>query len=81
MFVSAAGYHHHFGLNVWNSNGAGMRPEKELGLGSMTMELAQDDDLVRLVVRLDTNSWKYEKDNQKLTTQDPRGNVLEFVVR
>jgi catechol 2,3-dioxygenase len=39
LFVSAAGYHHHFGLNVRNSNGAGMRPEKELGLGTITMEL------------------------------------------
>ncbi len=81
LFVSAAGYHHHFGLNVWNSNGAGMRPEKELGLGTITMELAQDDDLVRLAARLDTNSWKYEKGNQKLTTQDPWGNILVFVVR
>jgi catechol-2,3-dioxygenase len=68
-------------LNVRNSNGAGMRPEKELGLGTITMELWSADDIARLVSRLDTVKWKYEKDNQTLTTRDPRGNVLEFVVR
>lgn len=81
LFVSSAGYHHHFGLNIWNSNGAGVRPEKEYGLGRISMELAQDEDLVRLAARLDTNSWKYEKNNQTLTTRDPWGNVLVFVVR
>lgn len=81
LFVSAAGYHHHFGLNVWNSNGAGMRPDKELGLGVVTMEIGSTHDIAKLAQRLDAAHYRYEKDNQKLSMQDPWGNRLIFVAR
>lgn len=32
LFVSAGGYHHHLGLNVWNSRRAGPPPENATGL-------------------------------------------------
>jgi catechol 2,3-dioxygenase len=36
LFVSAGGYHHHIGLNTWDSEGAGMR-EPALGLEKFTI--------------------------------------------
>jgi catechol 2,3-dioxygenase len=35
-FMGAGGYHHHIGLNVWNSAGAGPRPY-ETGLAELTL--------------------------------------------
>lgn len=34
LFVSAGGYHHHIGLNIWNSRGSSPAPENSLGLQS-----------------------------------------------
>jgi catechol 2,3-dioxygenase len=31
-FLGAGGYHHHIGLNTWQSNGAGPAPERAAGL-------------------------------------------------
>ena len=38
-FVSAGGYHHHLGINVWNGQGAGPAPEHRAGLRHWTVEL------------------------------------------
>jgi catechol 2,3-dioxygenase len=40
LFVSAGGYHHHLGLNVWNGIGAPPPPEHAVGLRAFTIESA-----------------------------------------
>jgi catechol 2,3-dioxygenase len=42
LFVSAGGYHHHLGMNVWESSGAGRR-EPALGLESFEVLVDQAD--------------------------------------
>jgi catechol 2,3-dioxygenase len=32
VFISAGGYHHHIGLNIWHSKGAGPAPVNTVGL-------------------------------------------------
>lgn len=39
LFVSAGGYHHHLGLNIWESRGRGPAPEGSLGLAHYTVLL------------------------------------------
>jgi catechol 2,3-dioxygenase len=48
-FVSAGGYHHHLGFNVWNGKGVGPPPEHTAGLRHWTIQLpaAADVDTVR----------------------------------
>ena len=47
-FVSAGGYHHHLGFNVWRGQGVGPAPEHTVGLRHWTVELPQDElDAVR----------------------------------
>jgi catechol 2,3-dioxygenase len=48
-FVSAGGYHHHLGFNVWQGRGVGPAPEHTAGLRHWTIELptAADVDAVR----------------------------------
>ena len=41
-FLSAAGYHHHVAVNVWNGRGAGPAPEHTAGLHHWTVELPAD---------------------------------------
>jgi catechol 2,3-dioxygenase len=38
-FVSAGGYHHHLGFNIWNGRGAGPAPGHTAGLRHWTVEL------------------------------------------
>ena len=42
-FVSAGGYHHHLGFNVWRGPGVGPAPEHTVGLRHWTIELPQDE--------------------------------------
>jgi catechol 2,3-dioxygenase len=42
-FVSAGGYHHHLGFNVWRGRGVGPAPEHTVGLRHWTVELPQAD--------------------------------------
>lgn len=44
-FVSAGGYHHHLGLNVWAGEGAAPPPPDAAGLRYFTVELPTQDDL------------------------------------
>lgn len=79
LFVSVGWYHHHFGLNVWNSNGAGIRPWSQQWLGTMTLQLAHSDDIIRLAQRL-AQAWiSFEQKNQQLIVADPWGNILCFI--
>lgn len=39
LFISTGKYHHHIGLNTWNSRGGAPLPEKATGLKSFTMVL------------------------------------------
>ena len=41
-FVSAGGYHHHLGFNVWQGEGVGPAPAGTVGLDHWTVLLADD---------------------------------------
>ncbi len=79
LFVSVGWYHHHFGLNVWNSNGAGMRPSSQQWLGKMILQLLTSDDITRLAYRMKKAEISFEQKNQQLIVADPWGNVLVFI--
>jgi len=42
-FLSSGRYHHHLGLNVWQSAGAGRRDDKATGLAWFSLEIARAD--------------------------------------
>lgn len=47
LFVSAGGYHHHFGLNVWHSRGGAAAPANSARLLSVTVYRPGEDADVR----------------------------------
>lgn len=42
LFVSAGGYHHHLGMNTWNSLGAPPTPPNAVGLRYLTIQLPDE---------------------------------------
>ncbi|AKH33194.1 Catechol-2,3-dioxygenase [candidate division SR1 bacterium Aalborg_AAW-1] len=76
LFVSAGGYHHNFGLNVWNSDGATTRPDNQYGLGEMTIILPTQDDIENLKNRLTQAGVEFTDDSNGLKFSDPWNNKL-----
>lgn len=80
-FLSAGGYHHHIGINTWNGVGALPPPEDSVGLRYFTIQLPGEDELERLVERLERARVFYEKSDDGLFTRDPSQNGMLFVVK
>ncbi len=51
-FVSAGGYHHHIGLNTWQSKGAGPSPRRSTGLFHTAILYPTRRDLATIYQRL-----------------------------
>lgn len=79
LFVSAGGYHHHIGLNVWTSRGAGPRAAS-LGLGTMDIVLPTPDDAGALRERLGSRGVAVANDGQTLRFTDPWGSQIRVTV-
>lgn len=73
LFVSAGGYHHHMGMNTWNSRGAGPRT-RALGLGSVDIRVGSLDDLAALEERMLRFRVPVENDGVALSFDDPWAN-------
>ncbi len=80
LFVSAGGYHHHMAMNVWNSRGAGRRPNT-LGLGRIDIEVPSGDDLGELVERMNHHGLGTRDDGRTVSVDDPWGNRITVVAR
>lgn len=76
LFVAAGGYHHHIGMNTWNSAGAGPRAAS-LGLGQVSIELPTTDDVDSLVSRLRTAGVEMRHDGETLRFDDPWKTLIE----
>jgi len=79
LFVAAGGYHHHVGLNVWNSRGAGPRAAS-LGLGTMDIVVPTPDALGALTERLEFACTPVTHDGQTLRVSDPWGSEIRVTV-
>ncbi|PLT31388.1 VOC family protein [Peribacillus deserti] len=76
LFVSAGGYHHHLGLNVWAGIGAPHPPLDSLGLKHYTIEVAGNSDLDEMAARLHSIGAEYVMEDGFIRTADPSGNVV-----
>jgi len=81
LFTSAGGYHHHVGMNVWESRGAATRTES-LGLARFTIVVPDGAELAATAARLEAAGRSYESlDGQGggLRATDPWGTAVEVV--
>jgi len=81
LFVSAGGYHHHIGMNTWQSRGAGAAPQNTAGLQSFVIALPNRDALAEVRARLAAHDIAVqEEDEDMIIVADPWRNRVELKV-
>ncbi|HEY2769513.1 MAG TPA: VOC family protein [Solirubrobacteraceae bacterium] len=76
LFVSAGGYHHHLGLNTWNSAGSPPPPPGSVGLHSYDIVLPNAAALEVLLGRIRDAGLDTEPFGDGVLLHDPSGNAL-----
>jgi catechol 2,3-dioxygenase len=79
-FLSAGGYHHHIGVNMWNSRGAQPAPADSLGLVSYTILLAKQEARDNLLDHLNRQKQEIEKSGEDWVLKDPSQNEIMLKV-
>jgi catechol 2,3-dioxygenase len=86
-FLSAGGYHHHVGLNSWQSRGAPGAPDSAPGLRAIELELSDEAALESLErglagLRESQNAPAAARDEDgRVSVRDPDGQLLSFAHR
>jgi catechol 2,3-dioxygenase len=78
-FVSAGGYHHHLGVNVWNGQGVDGPAPHTVGLHHWTMQLPTDADVAELRSRLERGGYPVEPADGGFVVRDPWDTALAVV--
>ena len=78
-FLSAGGYHHHLGINVWNGPGVDGPPPHTAGLRRWTVQLPTDADVAELRERLGGRRQAVEPVDGGFEVRDPWGTAIAVV--
>jgi catechol 2,3-dioxygenase len=82
-FISAGGYHHHLGLNTWESRGGSPPPRGTTGLYHVAIRYPDRAQLADALRRLVEASWPIEGAtdhgvSEAIYLRDPDGNGIEI---
>lgn len=80
LFVSAGGYHHHIGMNAWQSRGAGAAPKDTVGLQTFAIALPNQEALAEVRERLTANNVPVREIEGGLVVFDPWENEIRLLV-
>lgn len=80
LFLSAGGYHHHIGLNTWNSRGASRPPANSAGLRYFSVTLKDKSEQEKIVARLKATNIPFEEHEGALALRDPWGNGILLTI-
>jgi catechol 2,3-dioxygenase len=78
-FLASGGYHHHLGINVWQSAGAGRRDETATGLAWFSLEAAKPDLFAAVEQRLRQTGAAVAAVDNGIETADPWGTRVRLV--
>jgi len=83
LFASAGGYHHHIGMNTWNSAGGSPPPPGSRGLDWFEVVLPGPGELARETERLEAGGACVEQNDDPagVLATDPSGNRLLLTSR
>lgn len=70
-FISAGGYHHHIGMNTWNSAGAPPPPPESIGLRNYVVRLPNLEELGKVLDRVHAAGVPIEEQDDGLLVRDP----------
>jgi catechol 2,3-dioxygenase len=81
-FVSAGGYHHHVGLNSWQSHGGAPAPDSAPGLRRIELALTEDgalEEIERALADASSSAALGVRDQDgAVSVSDPDGQLLRF---
>lgn len=80
LFVSAGGYHHHIGLNSWESRGGPPAPENSAGLREFTLLLPNAEEIARVAERVAAAGYAVEEAADTILLRDPFENRIRLVL-
>jgi len=78
-FVSAGGYHHHLGINVWQGEGVDGPPPHTPGLLRWTVQLPTAAEVADLRGRIEAAGGSVEQADAGFEVRDPWGTALRVV--
>ena len=81
LFLAAGGYHHHLGLNTWQSEGAPPPPEGSLGLDRYELELPSAAERDSAADRLADEGAEPQRLDEGVLASDPSGNRVLLTAR
>ena len=80
LFMSAGGYHHHLGLNVWNGEGASHSGENSVGLTWFSIVLDNENEREQMISQLQELGAMINQSGNYYEATDPSGNIIRLVV-
>ena len=78
LFVSAGGYHHHIGLNSWESRGGPPAPERSAGLREFSLLLPNADQVERVAARVAAAGSAVNETDAGILLRDPFENRIRL---
>ncbi|TBL70050.1 VOC family protein [Paenibacillus thalictri] len=78
LFISAGGYHHHIGLNMWAGRGAPVPPANATGLAYFAVLFPDAGALNETVQRLQRAGVTVDREGDVYTAKDPSGITLKL---
>jgi catechol 2,3-dioxygenase len=75
-FLSAGGYHHHLGVNVWRGKGVGPAPIGTVGLREWTIVLPSSDEVAAVRARVESSGRRAPDRDGGFSVRDPWGTAL-----
>jgi catechol 2,3-dioxygenase len=80
LFISTGGYHHHIGLNTWNSAGSSAPSENEVGLKTFTVKFPNEEARNLAINNLKTLGTEFKQKENHISTFDPSKNVIILAI-
>jgi len=81
LFVSAGGYHHHIGMNTWESRGGKPPQEPSAGLREFSISLPDPAELEKVARQIEAAGVAVEWENGTAVVLDPFQNRVRWVTK
>jgi catechol 2,3-dioxygenase len=80
LFLSAGGYHHHIGMNIWESDGGNPTPENSAGLREFSISLPDPAEMDRLIAQIEAADIPVERSDDSVLVLDPFQTRVKLVL-
>lgn len=81
MFISAGGYHHHMGLNIWAGQGAPAAPADAAGIDYFTLLLPSIQERDAVAERVRSAGYRVDEAGGIVTVTDPWNIGIKLLVK